>query len=68
MSDTQEPQGPWVDLIVAEVRAAREALLANADYDLHTLCERLRARQAAARRQVVRREPRPTPPVAGEVA
>ena len=49
---------PWVDPIVAEVRTAREALLADAGYDLHVLCERLRARQDAAGRKVVRREPR----------
>ena len=48
---------PWVDPIVAEVRTAREALLADAGYDLHVLCERLREKQAAAGRKVVRREP-----------
>ena len=49
---------PWVDPIVAEVRAAREALLADASYDLHVLCERLREKQVAAGRKVVRRRPR----------
>ena len=48
----------WVDPIVTEVRTAREALLAKAGYDLHTLCELLRAKQTAANRKVVRREPR----------
>ena len=48
----------WVDPIVSEVRTAREALLADACYDLHVLCERLRARQDTAGRKVVRREPR----------
>lgn len=49
---------PWVDPIVAEIRTAREALLADAGYDLHVLCERLRKMQVAADRKVVRREPR----------
>ena len=49
---------PWADPIVAEIRAAREALLADAGYDLHVLCERLREKQVAAGRKIVRREPR----------
>lgn len=43
-----EPQTPWVDPIVAEVRAARERIVAAVGGDLHLLCEQLRARQAAA--------------------
>jgi hypothetical protein len=58
MSEKLVREEPWIDPIVAEVRAAREALLADAGYDLHTLCELLRARQAAAGRQVVHRQPR----------
>ena len=68
MSETLRSPEPWVDPIVAEVRAAREALLAEANFDLHTLCERLRARQEAAGRQVVRREPRRVSRAAGDVA
>src|SRR4051794_12899795 len=45
-----EPQSPWVDPIVAEVRAARERIVAAVGGDLHLLCEQLRARQAAAGR------------------
>jgi len=43
-----EPQTPWVDPIVAEVRAARERIVAAVGGDIHLLCEQLRARQAAA--------------------
>lgn len=49
---------PWVDQIVADVRTAREALLAEAGHDLRVLCRRLRERQSAAGRKIVRREPR----------
>jgi hypothetical protein len=45
-----EPQSPWVDPIVAEVRAARERIVAAVGGDLHFLCEQLRARQAAGRK------------------
>lgn len=54
-----EPQTPWVDPIVAEVRAARERIVAAVGGDLHVLCEQLRARQAAAGRIPVRHAPRP---------
>ncbi len=54
----REPAGPWRDPIVAEVRAARLALLAEADYDLHALCERLRQQQVDHGREVIRRPPR----------
>jgi hypothetical protein len=54
-----EPQTPWVDPIVAEVRAARERIVAAVGGDLHLLCEQLRARQAAAGRIPVRHAPRP---------
>jgi hypothetical protein len=61
---------PWQDPIVAEVRAARQELLAQVGYDLHALCELLRSHQAAAGRHLVRRPPRPvessrTTPVRG---
>jgi hypothetical protein len=49
---------PWSDPIVAEVRAAREALLAEANYDLHSLCEFLRRREALKVRATVSRSPR----------
>lgn len=68
MSEILGSSEPWVDPIVAEVRAAREALLAEANFDLHTLCEHLRARQEAAGRQVVRREPRCVSRTVGNIA
>jgi hypothetical protein len=63
-----EPQTPWVDPIVAEVRAARERIVAAVGGDLHALCEQLRARQAAAGRIPVRHDPRPPRPKAGQAA
>lgn len=49
--DTPEP---WRDdPIVAEVRAARERLLAEAGGDLDVLFARLKAREAARGRQLV---------------
>lgn len=49
----------WEDPIVAEVRKAREALLADAGYDLYELSRRLREAQALSDRPVVTRAPRP---------
>jgi hypothetical protein len=54
-----EPPAPWVDPIVAEVRAARERIVEAVGGDLHALCEQLRARQAAAGRIPMRHAPRP---------
>lgn len=42
MNHTSDPDMPWPDPIVAEVRAARAALLAAAGHDLERLAERLR--------------------------
>lgn len=55
----REKDRPWQDPIVAEVRAARQQLLAKVGYDLHALCELLRSQQAAEGRKSVRRTPRP---------
>ena len=41
------------DPIVAEVRAAREAIFSAAGYDVAELCRQLRARQVAAGRPSV---------------
>jgi len=69
MSDASQRDAlRWRDPIVAEVRAAREALLAEAGYDLHTLCESLRSRQAAEGRPAVSRPPRPVASDAGQTA
>ena len=48
------------DPIVAEVRAIRQALFAEADYDLDELGRRLRDQQQAGRRTVISRPPRRT--------
>jgi hypothetical protein len=48
---------PWRDPIVAEVRAAREALYAEAGYDVHELCRRLQEKQQKASRVVVSQNP-----------
>lgn len=45
-----ENDAPWVDPIVAEVRATRERLMERVG-DLHTLCELLRAREGERGRQ-----------------
>ncbi len=68
MSEQTRAEELWQDPIVAEVRAAREALLAEAGCDLHTLCENLRTRQAEVGRKVVRREPRRVGGTTGEAA
>jgi len=48
----------WEDPIVAEVRRAREELLAAAGYDLEEFCKRLREGQEQEGRAVVDRQPR----------
>lgn len=47
----------WVDPIVAEVRQAREALFAEANYDIHEFCRRLMAKQATSGHKLVKRDP-----------
>lgn len=47
------------DAIVAEVRAAREAIFARAGYDLQELGRQLQARQIAAGREGVTLPPKP---------
>jgi hypothetical protein len=42
MNDTAHDSNPWHDPIVAEVRGARQALFAAADYDIREFCRRLR--------------------------
>jgi hypothetical protein len=67
VNDERERDAPWQDPIVAEVRAARIALLATADHDLAKLVERLREEQARSGRPVVDLPPRPAEPT-GEAA
>ena len=45
----------WHDPIVDEVRQTREALFAEANYDILEFCRRLSARQAASGHLVVKR-------------
>ena len=45
------------DPIVAEVRQAREALFAEANYDIHEFCRRLMAKQATSGHTLVKRGP-----------
>jgi hypothetical protein len=59
MNTDPERRLVWHDPIVDSVRNVRLALLAEVDYDLKALCERLRDRQAAAGRTAERRPPRP---------
>ena len=65
MPHSQREEKPWTDEVVAEVRAAREQLFAQCDYDLNKLAERLRVKQEASGRAVVtyqrRKPPRPVP-------
>lgn len=56
----------WHDPIVAEVRQAREALFAEANYDIHEFCRRLAARQATSGHPVVKRGSTPSEAPAGE--
>jgi hypothetical protein len=53
----------WLDPIVAEVREAREALFAEASYDIYEFCRRLSDRQADSGHSVVKRESASAPRV-----
>ena len=68
MIDEEERSLPWDDPIVSEVRRAREILLAEADYDLEKLSQRLRKEQLTSGRQVVTRAPRRPDHVNGKAA
>lgn len=59
MAEHNDPHDRWDDPIVAEVRAARQALFAEAGYDLEELGRQLRTRQAAAGHEVITLPPRP---------
>jgi hypothetical protein len=68
VNEGNEKDIPWVDPIVAEVRAARVALLAAAGYDLERLAERLRQEQASSGRRVMTFPPRAPASTTGEAA
>lgn len=55
MNKDDSPAEAWHDPIVAEVRQAREALFAEANYDIHEFCRRLSDRQTASGHFVVKR-------------
>lgn len=64
MIEPLEPEGVWEDPIVAEVRATRERLFAEADYSLEKLGQMLREAQATSGHEVItlaRRRPESTP-------
>jgi hypothetical protein len=53
--DDGTPVEVWRDPIVAEVRQVREALFAEANYDIHEFCRRLSDKQATSGHPVVKR-------------
>ena len=55
MIDTRRETAAWQDPIVAEVRAARQALFAAAGCDIREFCRRLRAEQDVSGHRVVTR-------------
>jgi hypothetical protein len=55
MTSDPSPVEVWRDPIVAEVRKVREALFAEANYDIHEFCRRLSERQAGSGHFVVKR-------------
>ncbi len=55
MIERDERSEPWKDPIVAEVRRHREALFAEAGYDVRELCRRLRERQEVSGHRVLKR-------------
>jgi hypothetical protein len=66
MTDDRSPVEVWHDPIVAEVRQAREALFAEANYDIHEFCRRLSTRQATSGHSVVKRGSTPIENSLGE--
>ena len=48
----------WRDPIVEEVRAVREALFAEAGYDIHEFCRRLQEAQENSDHPIVRQAPK----------
>lgn len=53
MLEPFEPEGAWDDPVVAEVRAAREQLFAEAGYSLEELGRMLREAQASSGHEVI---------------
>lgn len=55
MTEKRDHPEPWYDPIVAEVRQARQALFAEAGYDIHEFFRRAAARQASSGHRIVKR-------------
>jgi hypothetical protein len=53
MEEDRPDEQPWQDPIVAEVRRIREALFAEAGYDIHEFFRRLSEKQATSGHPVV---------------
>jgi len=68
VNERTDREVPWQDAIVAEVRAARVALLAAAGYDLDRLAEKLRQEQASSGHRVVTSSSHAPAPPTGEAA
>lgn len=66
MANDRSPVEVWHDPIVAEVRQAREALFAEANYDIHEFCRRLSVRQAGSGHSLVKRGSTPVEDSFGE--
>jgi hypothetical protein len=54
MTDDRSNGESWHDPIVAEVRQARQALFAEANYDVREFCRRLSARQETSSHRIVK--------------
>ena len=59
MTENTRRSEPCRDPIVAEVRKAREAIFAEADYDIRRLCRQLREDQEKSGHPVLKRPPAP---------
>lgn len=62
MNEKTCPVEPWRDPIVAEMRQAREGLLAEAGYDVQELCRRLAKEQESSGHRLLRQPPAPEAP------
>lgn len=58
MADSPDSQTSWEDPVVAEVRAAREALFASVGCNFEALAKLLREQQAKAGREAISLPPR----------
>ena len=57
MNDVHESNGPWLDPIVAEVRAVRAVLFAAAGSDIRSFCRSLREEQVRSGHLIITRAP-----------